>query len=218
MTETPIQPRHSARQELTLALLGSAAGAGLIFLAASQSWAQVTIPREPPLGALHVKGTGKAFEPLLTGVALVGLAGIVGIIAAKKWGRVIVGAVLAASGVAAVISAASHLAEPSRSDVTNLLADRRSVGIALDIAPTSEVHVIWPIVAVVGAILLVATGIYTMIRGRRWPGMSSRYSAPRKSGGESTAGTAQHERTGASRPATPTAMWNALDRGDDPTE
>jgi hypothetical protein len=65
------------------------------------------------------------------------------------------------------------------------------------------VHVsAWWVLSLVGGVLLAASGLLTAVRGRRWPGMSSRY-----------------ERPGPARPATddPASLWKALDRGDDPT-
>lgn len=61
----------------------------------------------------------------------------------------------------------------------------------------------WPLAAVVGGVLVAAAGSLVVLRGRRWAGMSARYDAP------------------ARRPVPPAdteaALWDELDRGDDPT-
>jgi hypothetical protein len=56
----------------------------------------------------------------------------------------------------------------------------------------------WPLLCTVGGVLVAAAGVFTVVRGSRWPGMGSRY-----------------ERRGTPREDVP--LWDALDRGDDPT-
>jgi uncharacterized membrane protein (TIGR02234 family) len=56
--------------------------------------------------------------------------------------------------------------------------------------------------------LVLASGAMALTRGRRWAAMGARYDAPT---GRETIGA----KTGPDAP--PTAMWDALDRGDDPT-
>jgi hypothetical protein len=50
-----------------------------------------------------------------------------------------------------------------------------------------------PSLTALGALVVVDAGVLTILRGRSWPGLSARY-----------------ERT-------PSGMWDALDRGEDPT-
>jgi uncharacterized membrane protein (TIGR02234 family) len=59
------------------------------------------------------------------------------------------------------------------------------------------------VVTVAAGLLLAAGGLVTVVRGARWPGMSSRYergATPRQTVPSDSAG-----------------MWKALDRGEDPT-
>lgn len=63
----------------------------------------------------------------------------------------------------------------------------------------------WPALVVAGGALVAGVGVVAVLRQRRWPAMGARY-----------------ERRAARRPAAeaPTGadqMWEALDRGDDPT-
>jgi uncharacterized membrane protein (TIGR02234 family) len=64
----------------------------------------------------------------------------------------------------------------------------------------------WPLATVLGGLLVAAAGGLTLARGRDWPGMGARYDRP--------SGSA---RPGSARPETEAALWDALDRGDDPT-
>jgi uncharacterized membrane protein (TIGR02234 family) len=65
----------------------------------------------------------------------------------------------------------------------------------------------WPWVAAMGGLVAVAVGALTVVRGRRWPSMGRRYAAAPQSQAASQAATTRDE----------TSMWDALDRGDDPT-
>ena len=58
----------------------------------------------------------------------------------------------------------------------------------------------WPYVAIVGGVLLVAAGGLVVARGRSWTSMSARYDAP------------------AQKPRGEASLWEALDRGEDPTD
>jgi hypothetical protein len=60
----------------------------------------------------------------------------------------------------------------------------------------------WPLATVLGGLAVAAAGVLTVARGRDWPGMGARYDRPARRGG------AQQ---------TETQLWDALDRGDDPT-
>jgi hypothetical protein len=95
-------------------------------------------------------------------------AGIVGILATRTWGRVPVGVALAGCGVGA-----------------------GAAGLGLDGALRT-------VTALLGAALLVATGVLIALRGRGWRGLGARYDAP-------------------SKPRTDADAWAALDRGEDPT-
>jgi hypothetical protein len=61
-----------------------------------------------------------------------------------------------------------------------------------------DVRPAWPVLCVVGGAVVAAVGVAAVVSGRRWPAMGGRY-----------------ERA-ATRPAD-TSVWDALDRGEDPT-
>ena len=65
-----------------------------------------------------------------------------------------------------------------------------------------RVHHLWPALTLAGGVLLLLAGGLIAVRGRRWAGLSSSYDAP-------TAAPAA--------PVTDKGVWDALDRGDDPT-
>jgi uncharacterized membrane protein (TIGR02234 family) len=112
-----------------------------------------------------------------------------------------VAAVVATRGVArVVIGAVVALAGMSMiRSVTRVLLDPG--GVLAIIAPLEgEASVrAAPYVALLGAVLIVMAGLLVVVRGRTWGSMSSRYDAP-----------AQKQRE--------PSMWDALDRGEDPTD
>jgi len=193
----PAAPRRTSGRELLAAALVCAAGAGLVLLAASRGWAGATVTLPSPLPSRQVTLTGGDLAPALNGLGLAGLAGLAGVVATRGVARVVVGALIVLIGAGAV---ASSVGATGSARVLAELRDRMSIadGAAVHAQPT-----LWWTAAVAGGVLLAVAGAYTIARGRRWPGMSSRYEAP---------GTA------VKRPEPTTGnLWDSLDSGTDPT-
>ncbi len=53
-----------------------------------------------------------------------------------------------------------------------------------------------------GGLAVAAAGALTVVRGKEWPGLAARYDRPSRPAG---------------KPQTDAQVWDALDRGDDPT-
>jgi hypothetical protein len=62
----------------------------------------------------------------------------------------------------------------------------------------AELTAVWPVLCGAGGLLVLAAGLLTLARGRRWVQMGPKYDAP---------GAAERE----------PGLWEALDRGEDPT-
>jgi hypothetical protein len=60
----------------------------------------------------------------------------------------------------------------------------------------------WPVLAAAGGLAVAATGALTITRSARWPAMGARYERPART---------------RSQAAGPEQLWQALDRGEDPT-
>ncbi|WP_165977662.1 Trp biosynthesis-associated membrane protein [Nonomuraea diastatica] len=168
-------------------------GCALVLWAAGQAW--VTVLGD---GAAARAPSGGELSPVLAPVALAGLAGVVAVLATKGAGRRAVGALLALCGAGA---AAATWAALSGDTVIARLREQNvlsgATGLSWEIAP------LWPAVTAVGAVLVMAGGVLAVLRGGRWAGMSARYD--RAAGGPSARAD---DRT----------LWDALDRGDDPTD
>ena len=169
-------------------------------LGATQTW--VRLLAEGALSVDEVAVSGAAVAPLTTAAGLVGLAAVVAVLAVRSWLRSMVAVVvlvLAGLALVQVVTVASDLDEAARDwwrvEVAGL-ADSAS-------AQTTP----WWVVCAAGLLLVMAGAVVVLVAGRRWSGLSSRYERP-----GSTASVP------ASKPAASEAdVWQALDRGEDPT-
>ncbi|GGO75336.1 Trp biosynthesis-associated membrane protein [Nonomuraea cavernae] len=186
----------SRRRELWTWVLLTALGCVLVLFAASRAWVSDVRVVGAQAGGDVVTPTGGDLGPALTPVALAGLAGVVAALAAKGAGRAVIGALIAVCGLGAGLG--TWLATGSATALGwlrehNILHGTGSL--------EWDTVALWPAVSGAGAALMVAGGVVAIVRGRRWAGMSDRY-----------------ERAGERPPvADDRALWDALDRGDDPT-
>lgn len=182
-----------------------ALGGGMAVFAAGRPWLRVTAERRPPLSDVGLALSGRDLEPMVLGLGVVGLAGVLGLLATRRWGRLAVAAVIALSGLGVLVGALGRLGTPGPEEIIGLLADNGRVGgVAAGVALTAAAVPGWPLLAAAGGLLLAAGGVLALLRSRHWPTMSSRYENP-----------AARRRT--ARPRTDAALWDAMDRGDDPT-
>lgn len=64
---------------------------------------------------------------------------------------------------------------------------------------------LWPVVTAVSGLVVLAVAVWTLRSGAAWPGMSGRYDRQ------------QAAPAGAALADDPAALWDALDKGEDPT-
>jgi uncharacterized membrane protein (TIGR02234 family) len=193
----------SGRRELAGAVGSCALGGGLVLGAAGRTWLRVSAQRRSPLADVTLSLSGRTLAPLVAGLGIVGLAGVVGLLATRRWGRAVVAALLALSGLAVVVASLRWVGAPGAATARDLLEDAdRAGGLAANPVITATAHPAWPLLAAAGGLLLAAGGVLALLRHRSWPTMSARYETP-----------AARER----RPRTDAAVWDALSRGDDPT-
>lgn len=208
------------RREYGLALLACAIGAGLLFLAASQHWVTLTVARDKPFPPLRRTISGSHAQPLLTGLAVVGLAGVVALLATKRIGRRIVGVVLLIVAVLGVIWLVRDLHGMSAGRAQSLLTDAGPVvGVPAGAKVDVQLHLAVVAVGLLGTTLLGVTGALAIVRGRIWPAMGGRYDRPSKKARQAdsespTDGTNPPAERGDMRQR---SLWEALDRGEDPT-
>jgi hypothetical protein len=160
---------------LGTACAGLALSAVLLWAGSATVWYRVLRP-----GAAPVELTGASVAPWLGGTALLALAGVAGVVATGGVLRRLVGALLGLAGAGVlVLGMQALLTDPNATDATGA-----------------------PLLAVAGALVLLAVGITVLVRERRLPRLGARYAAP---------GERRAERD------PDRAAWEELDEGRDPT-
>lgn len=177
---------------LTAALCGL--GSALALVASAQDWARATVSVGPDLPTVAVEAAGRELAPGAAGLALVGLAGAVALLVTRGAGRALTGLVLLACGLG--IGFASATTGVDLDGALREVAGRAIGHTSAD--PATVTGTVWPWLCLLAGLLVAAAGALTTVRGRRWPGMSSRYDAPAVTRGHG-------------------GQWEALDRGEDPT-
>jgi uncharacterized membrane protein (TIGR02234 family) len=223
----------SVKREYGLALLTGAVGAGLILLAVREQWAQALFTQPKPLPAQVVSVSGNDLVPVAGALALAALAGLVAVIATRGVLRRVAGVILALFGAGAgaavltsvsaatVVSvAASQVASPESAALSGTSAGSTTSGSTSTggfIVSGSHGTAImsgtpWHVAVLIGALLIFAAGLATLLRGPDWPVMSSKYDAP---GGQEGHGAGAQ---GKGRALDSATMWESLNGGNDPTE
>jgi len=218
----------SPGQELVLTLLLGAAGAGLIFLATRQGWAQVRTVPPRPLPASLVSVTGAALVPYADALVIAGLATLAAVLASRGLLRRLTGLLLAVTGAglavsafalsrASAVAAASANAGPATASAGSVTDGTAAPSVVPNVAGTAP-HVTfvaagWQAIVVVGAIAMMCAGLLVLFRAERMAVMSSRYDSPAGGTDRRPAVPERHSVT----PADSASIWEALSRGDDPT-
>lgn len=179
-----------------LATLGLLVVGGVLGLVtATRVWG--TAMQRGSLSTVPLEVTGNDLVPLASAVSLVSLAAVVAVPAVRGVGRRIVGGVLILLGGGVAIASwmvALSLDERVADWAGSTAGSETFAGIV-------ATEPIWAFGLVVSSLVIWTSGILVAVRGPAWPGMSARYERrPRR----------------ADRPSRD--AWEALDRGEDPTE
>jgi len=178
---------------LRLAFLLALVGSALILLAVSRPWVSWNVG-SLTINGLHASRSGRQAEPGVAALGWAALAGVLALVATKGWARRVLGALLMLIGLIVVLKAGDWVVTSKGQGLT----------ISVGSTPLARVHVArgWPLLAGIGGLAVVASGALAAARGHRWRGLGSSYEAP----------VARPVET-----ATDKGVWDALDRGDDPT-
>ena len=168
-----------------------AAGAGLAVYGVTRTWSEVVTAR-PGLSSLRDTRTGADLEPWVIGLALVALAGAGALPATRGLTRRLLGGLLTVVGAGVAAGAIAGRA-------------------GLDVGSAGAAATFWPVVCVLGGLLIVLGGLSAARSGHQWPAMGARYE-------RRGVAPADAEQAGVDQRVDTRAAWDALDRGDDPTE
>jgi uncharacterized membrane protein (TIGR02234 family) len=189
-----------------VALLLDLVGAVGVLLVALRTWQVITTPRPSPLHDAVLDVSGRTIDGASFALALVALAGVVAVLATRGLPRRVVGAVLALAGVVLIWRSASAAGAVSAGRARALVTERqRTVVIDSHVVPHVATHPVWAVLSVVGGVVIAASGALIAGRGHRWQVMSARYEAAPPIDVEADAAKSR------------ATLWNALDRGEDPT-
>lgn len=205
--ETSVQSPDSARphrRTLTSTALAAIVGGLLAWIVAGRSWSHGAAGDS--MVRLQVTATGNDLSAGVTALGLAALAGALALFATRGIGRRLVGLLLIAAGIGVVVNAAG--ARRTARVHTVLAAKAAAKGVGGDLAFVGG-NAYW-LVAAAGGLIVLAAGLLAVLRGHTWPGMSSRYDNP----AAKAAATADsgHAESGSAK-----GLWDALDRGEDPT-
>ena len=171
-------PPTSNARGFTIALAACVVGAGITLFAVTRTWSQTLTRRPAPLAPVMTGHAGTGHLGWVVAIALVGLAGAGALVATKAGVRTVVGVLLGLAGLAIVGGGIEGL------------------------TIAGGVRLAWPVIVMIGGLLIAYGGLRTTREGASWPAMGARYERPARS------------RSG---PATEASMWDDLDRGVDPT-
>lgn len=175
-----------------LGLLGPAVPAGIVLLAWTRTWYDVTTAD----AALTVGGD--VASPALPALALATLALVGALAIAGPVVRIVLAVLGVLLGVATVAATSFTLADPARA-VAPAVAE--ATGVAAAAAAGLVVGVAaspWPTVALVAGALVGLASVAVAVTSRAWPASGRRYSRTRLAGD-------------------PVGDWDALSAGEDPT-
>ena len=141
---------------------------------------------------------GAEFQPALTGLALVVLAAVAGVLATSGWLRRGLGALVVVIGAGSLVLAVRGLVEPRTRRVSDAAFERWLD----DIDRWSLQSLVGIGLAGLAGVLLALAGVVVLAAGHRMPRMSSRYRQP----------AARRTPRSSER-----AIWDELDAGRDPT-
>lgn len=194
-------------REYLSALGALVAGSVGVVLAYSMIWATATVAvfsgaQSSPTAQVEL--TGRDLVPLGSAGGWLALAGVAGIVATSTWGRRLVGIVVMIAGGCAGVAALTFGLTRSAFVDAALAARTSGAATASEVAASA-----WWIPAALAGLLTVVVGLLAAVRGPRWPGLSRRYA--RGSDGRALA-------VDAGAPVGGIAAWDALDRGEDPTD
>ncbi len=215
--------RTTARPVVVAGLL---LGAGAVVLAGGRPWASRAVSGVP--GLARVVASGTELAPAVTALALVVAAGAIALALAGRLARRVVATLVVLAGVTLLALVASVLRDPDGALAPAVVA---ATGQSGPVAAGPAAVTAWPWLAVAGGLLVVVGGLLALVAGGSWAVTGRRFTTPvpaaSGSGPAATSAEPAGQRATSAESAGQRATarrdrdldtWDALSRGEDPTE
>jgi uncharacterized membrane protein (TIGR02234 family) len=191
--------RDPARRTRLLAVGASALGGALALIGSSLTWVTVTAAAEG-LPRIRVEASGRDLLPLVPAAAILALGAALALALVRGWGRRAVAATVLVVEIYALVEVLGLILDEAAAgrsafELAGGAADALRADTLVELSPTA-----W--LAVLG-LVAAAAGQTVALLARSWPGGGRRF--------ERAEPVAPPSRDDA------VAMWDALDRGEDPT-
>ena len=188
-------PDAAARRAYRSALILLAIGSVLVLVGFAMTWAWAVVPMATGVedAVREQSMSGTVLLPAAAAAGWLCLAGLAAVVATRGWARTVVAVVLLLASLGIAAASLAFAAVPA-TVVQQALAPELGDDALLALTATG-----WWAAALLGSALVGYSACWTMLRGRGWPSLGARY-----------------ERRRALAPAT--SAWDALDKGQDPTD
>lgn len=167
----------------------------LLVIGVTRTWVSGTVA-DAVLQNSHVSVTGTSAAPAVLATALVAAAGVIASLTTARVARVVAAVVAALAALLAIGATIVVIKDPAaavRDRAGSLTGHTGGVSVSAHLSA-------WPWVSMLGAVLLLCTGVLAVLGARRWSGLSASYDAP--------AGTKRKT----------VSDWDRLSQGEDPTD
>lgn len=194
------------RRARSLAVVVLLLGGALALIGSTQTWLAVRLVDD---SAAVIEVPGASAVPLLAPLSLAALALALALSIVGRVLRYVFGAIAVLIGGALLFASARIAVERPADAVESAVADATGLlGVGANGTLVSEItSTVWPVVAVVAAILITVAGLFTLATAHRWPGAGRRYRTD----------AAAVAASDGSRPHDAIDSWDDLSRGEDPT-
>ncbi|CAB4618624.1 unannotated protein [freshwater metagenome] len=171
----------------------------LILILSSPQWASASV-LDAALPRVNSGFSSRAIVPIAPATGLLALASAVACLLAGRWWRTAIGLVLVGFALSATLSIANFLSAPGAA-LSGPLSDL----VGLTQIEVAEVTVsIWPRLVLVLCAVVALCGLWIVVRARTWQRGGRRYER-------------SDESTPANKKLDAAGLWDAIDRGTDPT-
>lgn len=181
-------------------VLAATAASGLLAGATRTTWVEASAP-DLTGSAQQIAVVGSDAAPAVLALALVAVAASLATSLSSRWVRFLTGPVLLLAGVGSLLAIADVLADPAAAARSAVTSATGVLGAAVE-AGTSA----WPLLALVPSLAVAASGALVLWAGRTWP-VRTRYRSAAVAVPVSVVDPSED----------PTAAWDALTRGEDPS-